>query len=172
LRGLIFEANKGVVDHVVEDPSLANEHQTVHDVGEEQELREPFLNDDLAISVRLDRPRTPENRQIPEFNYAPGPKLNRRYQHRETTPTRPLARRPRHRRIDSGYGSRDLSTDELPFDYVNKSDKIEEKDLQGQREVNNSLPKTPTRAPRRGGEKEDSRSASPKRCPSVNRSRL
>lgn len=120
------------------------------------------LTIDQEISfTSLECPRTPENREAPQVNLGPGPKAVSGKSTEQTSPTPSgRSRRPCN---NSGYATH-VAVDPLQIEAKATASKTNI----GAREP----PKTPTRANALFREDNGCRTASPKKCPSVNRSRL
>jgi len=125
---------------------------------------EQVISGDVFNAMSLDCPTTPVDREPPPMNLPPGPKSGSIKVKEPESPTHNLQSRVWKHHNDSADGSRDISMDDA--DIENKP-KVTWSNLYGQQ-----LPKTPTR--KMGGYRDetDHRTASAKKCPSLNRSRL
>jgi hypothetical protein len=112
----------------------------------------------------IECPRTPENREAPQINHPPGPKADVRPREEQESPIQSFLHRTRYRRSDSAYASRESSIDRI---------NIKEKSTAPCAEVcGPEVPKTPPRNNAALHDENNSRSASPKKGPSVDRRRL
>ena len=112
----------------------------------------------------IECPRTPENREAPRINLSPRPKSDLSHRKEQESPVQTFVQRKSYRRSDSGSASREVSTDGI---------NVKEKPTTSCSESNRrELPKTPTRNNAAFQDENKARSASPKKCPSVDQRRL
>lgn len=109
-------------------------------------------------------PRTPENREAPRVNHLPRPKSDLSHRKEQESPVQAFVQRTCHRRSDSGFASREASTDQINVKEQSTASYSES--------YGKELPKTPTRNNAAFQDENKSRSASPKKCPSVDQRRL
>ncbi len=112
----------------------------------------------------IECPRTPENREAPRVNLSPQPKSDLSQRKEQESPVQAVVQRTCYRRSGSGYASREASTDR-----INVKEKSTTSFSQSYRL---ELPKTPTHNNAAFQDETKSRSASPKKCQSVDRRRL